>query len=106
MAQFDMDEDHTYFLITIPCHNDFIEQEFVLNTHVTDNVTDNVTDRCSRIIHYINNDTTVSASKMAKLLSVSVRTIKRDIDRMKEQGLIERIGSEKSGYWKIIKMKP
>lgn len=34
---------------------------------------------------------------------MSLRTIKRNIKKLKEKGYIERIGSKKIGYWKVIK---
>ena len=34
---------------------------------------------------------------------MSLRTIKRNIKELKEKGYIERIGSKKTGYWKVIK---
>jgi len=30
-------------------------------------------------------------------------TIKRDIEKLKANGLIERVGADKGGYWKITK---
>ena len=37
------------------------------------------------------------------ILKVSQVTIKRDLQQLKNNGIIERIGSERGGYWKIIK---
>ncbi len=39
---------------------------------------------------------------MSVHFGVSSRTIQRDLDKLKENGRIERIGKEKSGYWRII----
>ncbi|GHV49087.1 cell filamentation protein Fic [Bacteroidia bacterium] len=71
-------------------------------TDVTDNVTDNVTDRTSKIIALIKENNRISATKMATALSVSKRTILRDIDKLKQSRQICRIGDEKTGYWKLI----
>jgi len=35
-------------------------------------------------------------------LVVSQITIKRDIEKLKKQKLLERIGKEKTGYWKLL----
>ena len=40
---------------------------------------------------------------MAKELGFARSTISANIQKMKEQGIIERIGSDRNGYWKIIK---
>jgi len=37
-----------------------------------------------------------------KQLNMSLSTVKRKIKNLKEQKIIERIGSDKTGYWKII----
>ena len=42
---------------------------------------------------------------MANLLKVNHKTIKREISKLKAKGLIERIGPDKGGYWKINSLK-
>jgi ATP-dependent DNA helicase RecG len=42
-------------------------------------------------------------TQLAKKLSVTKMTIVRDIARLKEDNIIERIGPAKGGHWKIIK---
>jgi len=44
----------------------------------------------------------ISAKQLAKLLSVSDRTIERDIEKLKIQNKLQRIGGEKGGHWEII----
>lgn len=39
--------------------------------------------------------------EMAQKLSKPVRTIENNISRLKERGILSRIGSKKTGYWKI-----
>ena len=81
-------------------------------TDVTDNVTDNVTDvtdnvtdddenRVEKILNIIMEDNQISASKIAERLEVTKRTILRDIEKLKNDGLLERSGTNKSGHWKI-----
>jgi ATP-dependent DNA helicase RecG len=41
-------------------------------------------------------------TELAEQLNVTRRTIHRDIDKLKQKGLIERIGPDKGGYWKVI----
>ena len=52
------------------------------------------------------NDTvndTVNAQKLSDLLGVSLRTIKRELYALQDLGLIQHIGSDKTGHWEIIK---
>jgi len=75
-------------------------------TDVTDNVTDNVTDvtesRKNQIIKMIQENNRISLAQLAKKMSVTKMTIIRDMDAMKEKGIIRREGDTKSGQWKII----
>ena len=77
-----------------------------LNKDIKDklNVTDNVTDnRLKKIIELINKNNTISTIELSKFINVSKRTILRDIDKLKNQNIIRRIGNEKTGHWQIIK---
>jgi fido (protein-threonine AMPylation protein) len=83
---------------------DIMNADAKLGVNVTDNVTnvtDNVTDRDSKIIALIKENNHISTAKMAIILSVSKRTILRDIDKLKQLGKISREGDEKTGHWKI-----
>jgi predicted HTH transcriptional regulator len=35
-------------------------------------------------------------------LKIGVATVKRGIKKLKEEGKIKRVGSDKTGYWEII----
>ncbi len=45
----------------------------------------------------------ISKPKINKEYNISKATVKRTIDALKKRGLIERVGSNKGGYWKITK---
>ena len=83
-----------------------------------DNVTENVTDvklikilklsekskktvRMLGIIELIKKDENISVTEMAESLGVTTRTIKRDIDYLKEMKVVKREGTAKSGKWII-----
>lgn len=44
----------------------------------------------------------ITAVEISERLEMSLSTVKRKIKNLKEQGKIERIGSDKTGSWKII----
>jgi ATP-dependent DNA helicase RecG len=83
-----------------------ISEGFMVTVFVNkkkDNVVDNVVDkRLEFIIEIILKNNQLSAVQIAKKLDVSSRTVQRDLDKLKQEGKLKRIGSEKSGYWKII----
>ena len=50
----------------------------------------------------IKENNNITATEISERLKLSLSTVKRKIKDLKEQGIIERIGSDKTGYWKII----
>lgn len=49
----------------------------------------------------IKKDENISVTEMAESLGVTTRTIKRDIDYLKEMKVVKREGAAKSGKWII-----
>jgi predicted HTH transcriptional regulator len=45
----------------------------------------------------------LTAEELAAVFPVSVKTIKRDFAALKNAGRIRRIGSDKAGYWEVIR---
>ncbi|MGN0803921.1 MAG: hypothetical protein ACI4QI_06055 [Candidatus Coproplasma sp.] len=41
--------------------------------------------------------------QMAKKLDVAVRAVERSIKKLKRDGKLKRVGSNKTGYWQILK---
>jgi len=66
------------------------------------NVTDNVTDRLAVLRKTVSENNKISTIKLAKLLNISKRTVLRDIEMLKKQGILKRIGTEKGGYWQVV----
>ncbi len=54
------------------------------------------------ILQHLNQNPKAIYSELANKTGYSVATIKRHIKELKKMGKIERIGSDKTGYWKII----
>jgi len=66
--------------------------------------TDRVTEsRQAAIISLIRNNTEISMMELSKSLNVNHKTIKRDLSKLKAKGLLNRIGSDKGGYWEVRK---
>lgn len=57
--------------------------------------------RRDAIINLVKQNKDYSVSKIAELLKVSPRTISRDIDKLKAEKRLQRIGDENTGYWKV-----
>ncbi len=72
----------------------------------TDNVPDNVPDkRLQQILSLIAKNDKILLQDIADKFNVSKRTIRRDIEKLKQEKRLKRIGNEKSGYWEIISRK-
>ena len=73
-----------------------------LGENVTENVTENVAEnRRQSIIQLIRKNVTISTSELAERLGVTRMTIHRDIEKLKQQGHLTRIGPDKGGWWKV-----
>jgi len=69
---------------------------------VPDNVPAN---RMITILNLIEKNNKILLQELANILNVSKRTIRRDIEKLKKQNKLKRIGSEKTGHWVIISKK-
>jgi predicted HTH transcriptional regulator len=74
-----------------------------MSVNVPVNVPVNLSIRQVAIIDEIIKNKRVSAKELAGILSVSEKTIKRDIAFLKKLEFIVRVGSDKTGEWEIIK---
>jgi fido (protein-threonine AMPylation protein) len=54
------------------------------------------------VFNLIRQNKKITAAEISEQLKVSLSTAKRKIKELKEKGTIERIGSDKTGYWKTI----
>jgi len=67
-------------------------------TDVTEKVTD-VTEK--RIIGLLKDNSKYKTVELAEMLNVSRKTISIKLKNLKEKGMIERVGSDRKGYWNI-----
>ena len=61
-----------------------------------------IRDRLKQIIKHINTNNSITINELSNFCEVGRETIKRDIKKLRELKIIERIGSDKTGYWKIL----
>lgn len=72
-----------------------------LNDTLSDTLNDTINERQALILKIINSKHGITLPEIATQVDVSIATVKRDIDFLKEKNIIKRIGSRKSGYWQI-----
>ena len=61
-----------------------------------------LTERQLKMLDLINESPTISGRKMSEILSVSQRTVERDIYLLKKMGVIKREGKDINGVWLIL----
>jgi len=54
------------------------------------------------VFNLIKQNNKITATEISVHLNISLSTAKRKIKELKEKGIIERIGSDKTGNWKIV----
>lgn len=57
----------------------------------------------NRIIELITNNNRITQNEIANIIGVNVRTVKRNFKILIDNSIVERIGSDKTGYWQILK---
>ena len=45
----------------------------------------------------------ITIEELSKEIRISDRAIKKNISKLKQEGKITRVGSDKGGYWEIIR---
>ena len=68
-----------------------------------DTVNDTVKSENDTVFSLIFENNIITATQISERMNMSLSTVKRKIKNLKERGLLERIGSDKTGYWKIMK---
>jgi fido (protein-threonine AMPylation protein) len=79
-----------YLLINRELHIQYYDTEKEQNDTVNDPV-----------FLLISRNKNIKATQISESLKMSLSTVKRKIKKLKDQGVIKRIGSDKVGYWEI-----
>ena len=77
----------------------FYREDRNVVTNVVTNVVLNENEK--QILELLRSNNYLTASKISEMIDKSSRNIQRIMDSLKNKGLIERIGSNKTGYWKV-----
>ena len=72
-----------------------------VNNKVNDRVNVHVNDRESALLNYLAQDPGYTVTQLAEMMNVSRKTRAGYLKALKEKGAIERIGTTRTGYWRI-----
>lgn len=90
--------------------NLLLEEHFLLNNREMNIHSDTVNDTVKSLNDTVNDtvfslikqDNKITAKKISERLKMSLSTVRRKIKEFRDNGRIERIGSDKTGHWKVI----
>lgn len=93
------DVDYSYF-------NDEFGFTFVFNRKTINMINDNrpeyrISNLDDMIINSIKNNKYITIPELARLVDKSEITVHRHLDDLGKKGIVSRVGSRKTGYWKI-----
>ncbi|PKP60679.1 hypothetical protein CVT91_04620 [Candidatus Atribacteria bacterium HGW-Atribacteria-1] len=55
-----------------------------------------------KIIDLIKNNPKITTVELAEILEITVKGVEWNIKKLKEKGIVRRIGPAKGGYWKVV----
>lgn len=61
-----------------------------------------LTERQQKILFFVKESPTISGRQMSEILSVSQRTIERDLSTMQKNGILKHEGKDNDGCWQIL----
>ncbi len=61
-----------------------------------------LSERQRKILNLIKDSPTISGRQMSEILSVSQRTIERDLSTLQKNGFLKREGKDNNGVWVIV----
>ena len=101
-----------YYSSITECHNNGNANVFIrfflkiINSSIDKIIKNNsfaMNDIQNRIIELITNNNRITQNEIANIIGVNVRTVKRNFKILIDNSIVERIGSDKTGYWQILK---
>ena len=118
-AFFETTDDRLTFLVTIPIHegcdqsseknsgtssetNSKSSEKGVLGSEKS---SEKASKSSEKILDLIKNKPTISAAEIAMEIDMSARGVEKQIRKLREAGIIKRIGADRGGYWEITVTK-
>ena len=101
-----------YYSAIAECHNNGNANVFIrfiletINSSIDKLINNSnyvLNDIQNKIIELITNNNKITQNEIANITNVNVRTIKRNFKVLIDNSIIERVGSDKTGYWKVLR---
>ena len=102
--------DESWFITTLYNLNYGVIEDVDADANVTKNVTLDVTknvtkdnDRRKQILELISTNGEITSTQLSQTMNVTKRTILRDLEELRNLGIIVRAGGKRFGRWEIVK---
>ena len=83
--------------------NDIENDSVKVKNLQNDSINDTLNSSEIKILTLINENNELTGNELSKISSLSISQISRILKSLKEKGYIKRIGSDKTGYWQVLK---
>lgn len=90
-----------FFVVTLPNVKMDNNDGFGASDTVNDPV--KLSEDAKAILELMRKNPSITREELSQALGRALATIRRKISELKEKGYIERVGSDKKGFWKILK---
>lgn len=110
-AEFDTDEDRSFFHVVLPIHNAFLLSTKVRRSKTnvfnktslsSQEIREQFRENALKIILLIKEDEKITAAELAQKIDISSRAVQKNIAKMQENGVLHREGSRKTGKWEVL----
>jgi predicted HTH transcriptional regulator len=81
---------------------DLICRRIVIRGRVLDQVNGTVNDTQKKILKELEKNPNITYDELVDKIDTSRRTIIRQMNGLKEKGIVKRVGSDKKGHWEIV----
>lgn len=71
-------------------------------TEVGEKVGEKLTPNQQKIIEHIMENPYISAKELSEFVGISQRKIEENIAKLKEKGILRRVGPAKGGHWEVL----
>lgn len=85
-------------IVTLPINRELLEKRVSSDEKINE-----LNDTEKKAYELIKENSKIIREELANKLGVSVRHVTRLLEKLKEEKYIERVGSNRAGYWKILK---
>ncbi|HBE44367.1 MAG TPA: hypothetical protein DDW17_02645 [Deltaproteobacteria bacterium] len=96
----------THFYIVFRQSNEYLKMAATEPVRLTQKIPrkypEDLTATALNILKLLEQDNALTRSQLAEKLGVSPDTIKKNFEKLKQKGILQRVGPDKGGYWEIL----